>query len=202
MRKILITLFILLGQYTHAHNHKDNEALAFTAHERQYTFSTVFELFSHSDYFGQIVKSIFHVRTHYDLYDTIGYYEGQGICCLNPTSLFGPWAKEIAIYDSNGDYIGFIEGNLLTEAGAKYSIYNSNDDRVAIAYLDLSSAGFTVVHPNNEHYVITHLKRDFEEGEIDHWHVKVYDREKIDLRILKIFAAFAVDHQAYFKEDK
>jgi hypothetical protein len=216
MRKTLLSIFILLSYLTplylvahdHHHDHHDHhddhhDALTFEVHQRDYTLSTVFELISGHDYYGTIVKSIFHTRHHYDLYNVMGIYEGQGICrFLNPMSVFGPWAKEIDVWGADDSYLGLIDGDVITGAGAKYSIYNFEGERVGIAYLDYANSGFTMVHPINEQHIIAHFRREFVSGEIDHWHVKIFDRDTIDLRIIKVFSAFAVDYQEYFKEDR
>lgn len=190
------------GYHHHPKEHDHHHYLNFEVHRQDYTFSSIFDCLGENDFLGTVVKSSFRVRTHYDLYSVQGNYEGTGICRALTLGAFYDWAREIDIYDSIGDYIGMIDGQFATEAKAKFSIYNGLGARVGIAYLDHASSSFTIIDPNNDNHYIAYLKRHFVNNAVDHWNVTVYDEDAIDLRIIKVFAAFAVDSQNSFREDR
>jgi hypothetical protein len=189
-------------QNHHHHDHNGQHYLNFEVHRQDYTFSTVFDCLGEHDFLGTVVKSSFRVRTHYDLYNVKGHYEWVGICRALTLGAFYDWAREIDIYDHDGNYVGMIDGQMATDSKAKYSIYNGMGTRVGIAYLDHAGAAFTIVNPNKENHYIAYLQRHFVINAVDHWKVTVYDQNEIDLRIIKVFAAFALDSQNSFREDR
>ncbi|MFS8564503.1 MAG: hypothetical protein LVR00_09505 [Rhabdochlamydiaceae bacterium] len=65
----------------------------------------------------------------------------------------------------------------------------------------MTKAGFTILDPENETRVIARLTRNFVQEQVDSWDVVVYDVHAINPALIKVFAAFAVDKQKYFKED-
>ncbi|MBA3957106.1 MAG: hypothetical protein H0X51_01745 [Parachlamydiaceae bacterium] len=179
----------------------EEKILTFQACKREFSFETRFELSQGKNNLGSITKSSFRLRTNYDLYDVDGNYEALGICRkLSLGSIF-TWATEIDIYDKDGGYVGFVDGQVITGAAAKFSIYNAMGDCVGIAYLDLKGASFTVVDPENEQRNLASFKRNYVQSTTDHWDVQVYCPKSIDMRILKMFSAFAVDTQEKFKKD-
>lgn len=200
MKQTLLFIFLLLSYVQPAISNSDT-ILAFEVRQQSYQFSTIFDLTSNKGLLGTVVKSSFRIRTNYDVYDAFGIYEGVGVCRILTLGSFYKWGTEIDVYDKDGYYAGMVDGQAVTGASAKFSIYDAQGIRVGIAYLDLSNSAFTIVDPNNEQRHIAGLKRNFIENVVDHWSVKVYDPTAIDLRIIKIFAAFAVDSQASFKPD-
>ena len=178
------------------------EPLNYTITEKDYRFSTYFEMQSKDRYVGTLIKKKYEVRTSYELYDPIGNYEGKGICrALSLGALFA-WAKEIDVYDQDGNTLGMIDGQAFTAANAKYSLYDAAGNLLGIAYLDYGSSSFVIVDPSNGKQVLGQLKRNFVQNTLDYWDVVLYDTAAIDVRILKVFSAFAIDFQEYFKEDK
>lgn len=175
--------------------------IKFKVHQQDYTFSTVFEFRSDTDFHGTAVKSSLRVRTNYDLYDKNGKYEAVGICRVLTLGALYAWGTEIDIYDQNDNYLGMVDGQAMTGAGAKFSIYNAKNERVGIAYLELGGTSFSIVNPNNESHYLVSMTRHFVQDAVDDWTVVVYDQGSMDMRIIKIFAAFAVDTQEHFKED-
>ncbi len=177
------------------------EPITYTIVEHPYRFSTYFEMQGKNGFEGRAIKNTLAVRTAYDLYDAAGAYQAQGVIqALSLGSLFA-WGKDIDIYDPMGKQIGFIDGQALTTASAKYTFYNNKNIAVATAYLDYSCSGFVVMaHPGER--TIAHLRRIFVDNVVDHWDVTLYEPQAIDMRMLKVFSAFAIDFQEYFKEDK
>ena len=158
---------------------------------------------SHGTPHGSVVKSKLRLplRDSYDVYDKHGEWIATGnsrILCLG---LFRPWAAEFDVYDTAGNVIGVIDGQVVTAESAKYSIYGKNGDKVGIAYMELENAGIAIVHPEKTNHIIARLTRNFVRDQVDHWDVAVYDADAIDPAIIKVFAGFAVDYQEYFKAD-
>ncbi len=195
----LAVLFIALASTSFA------DTLSFSVHQKDYKLSTVFELDADGKPYGSVIKSSLRflkpLRDSYDVYDENGTWYATGIGRIFCTGLFKPWGAEFDVYDTRGNRIGVIDGQVVTTESAKYSIYNANGDRVAIAYLDLSNAGIAIVHPEKTTKIYARLTRKFVQSQIDHWEVNIYDTEIIDPRIIKVFSAFAVDYQEYFKAD-
>jgi hypothetical protein len=190
----------------HGHGHNDHDhAYKFSIHQKDYRFSTVFEMDSHAKPHGTVVKSKLRwlkpLRDSYDVYDKDGEWVATGISRVFCLGLFRAWGAEFDVYDTNGNVIGVIDGQVVTAESAKYSIYNKSGQRVGIAYLDLTNAGIAIVHPEKTNHIIARLTRNFVRDQVDHWDVVVYDTDAIDSAIIKVFAGFAVDYQEYFKAD-
>ena len=180
---------------------EESDAINFNVTRSDYTFSTVFDMTSEKQNFGSIVKSIFHISTHYDSYDRYGLYEGQGICRMVTLGLIYSWATEIDIYNKQGIRIGMIDGQVMSAEPAKFSFYDAADNRLCIAYLDLNCMSFVLVDPENTSFVLARLTRNFILDTVDNWDIALYHPEKMPLKFIKIFAAFACDTQDSFKRD-
>lgn len=166
-----------------------------------YTFSTVFDMATDKYPVGSVVKSSFHIKTHYDAYDRYGLYEGQGICRIFCLGLFYTWATEIDIYNGEGEYVGLIDGQMVSAEPAKFSFYDGAGRKVAVGYLDQNCMGFSLVDPENSSFVLARLTRNFILDTVDNWDVVIYYPEFIHPRLVKIFAAFVCDTQDKFKSD-
>lgn len=173
---------------------------SFSISKKTYMFSTVFEIDSPELGASQLVKNKISLNTKYSLESDKGIEAVGTARILSMGSLFA-WAKDIDIYDQKGAYVGMIDGEALTTAEAKFSFYDDQGNQVGIAYLDENKVGFTLVHPEKPARVIARFSREYVPGTIDSWNVKVYHGEDIDMRLIKIFSAFAIDSQAEFKED-
>lgn len=188
MKNLVFVLSFFLFKLQAAH-------FAYTITEHPYNFSTYYEMHGMERYEGRIIRKSLSVRTCYDLYDASGKHEGVGICRALSLGAFCGWAREIDIYDVNGKKVGFVDGKFWTTASAKYNIYNEQEQLTAIAYLDYSGAGFNVVDSSKSERPLAYLKRNL----VD-WNVTLYAKDQLDLRILKIFSAFAVHYQDAFKK--
>jgi hypothetical protein len=176
------------------------DSYAYTIIEHPYRFSTYYEMQGKGGFEGRAIKSSLSVKATYDLYDSAGNYQAQGVVQSLSLGSFFAWGKDIDVYDEKGQHIGFIDGEILTSAKAKYSFYNEKKEWVATAYLDYSCNGFLVTSSKGER-TIAHLRRNFIEHVSDSWDVVLHEPDAIDVRLLKIFSAFAIDYQASFKED-
>ncbi|MGE3954938.1 MAG: hypothetical protein AB7F31_07135 [Parachlamydiales bacterium] len=173
----------------------------FEAYETKYTLGTEYQFTSNEGMGGMAKKRALSPWTSYYLYDNEGRYQGYGYIQLSLWGLFGAWGAELPVYDECGKSIGFIDGQAVTTAAARYTIYNGDGEKIGIAFLDSKKSGFTIVDGKTEQKTIAYLSRQFIPDAPDYWVVHVNDRAAIDERIIKVFAAFAVDKQTQFRKD-
>jgi hypothetical protein len=177
------------------------EPFSYSIVEHPYRFSIYFEMQGKNGFEGRAIKNTLALRTAYDVYDKEGNYQARGIVqSLSLGSLFA-WGKDIDVYDFADKKIGFIDGETLTTASAKYTLYDEHNVWIATAYLDYGCSGFVVMSAKGNR-TIANLRRVFVQNVVDHWDVVLYEPDAIDIRLLKVFSAFAIDYQEYFKEDK
>jgi len=201
-------LFALLGLLfsfsSYAEETKDpyrsTQPYHFKIQKKQYRSSSFFEIDTEDTYRGNIKKSSFRIRNCYDLSDKDGWC-ATGIKRFLSVGLFFNWASVIDIWGVNDEWLGMIEGNILSTSKAKFSIYDREETLIGIAYMDLQGLGVTITPPENEAYTLARLERVFVPDAADYWKVTVYEPEKFDDRLIRIFAAFCVDTQASFYRD-
>lgn len=193
---LLTCLFCFNLQASHHHHH--DHGYQFTVHKKDYSFSTVFELEDEDCLVGSILKSVFRIRTNYDIYDPYGKYMGTGICRFFSLGLFYTWATNIDIYDANGNWIGLIDGCMFTTEAAKFDFYNYKGDCVGLAYLDNSKSGFSIEDPNNSAHIIGCL--NLHGHEADHWEVSIFDKNPIQRELIEVFATFICDKRKAFMD--
>ena len=58
------------------------------------------------------------------------------------------------IYDTRGEYLGMIDGQVVTTAAARFSIYDLTGKLCGIAYLDHTLHSYSIVYPHSEAYPI------------------------------------------------
>lgn len=178
-----------------------DETVAYRVTRSDYTFSTVFDMANEKHSLGNVIKSVFHLTTHYDAYNRFGLYEGQGVCRLFCLGLIYSWATEIDVYNAEGRKIGMIDGQVVSAEPAKFSFYNSAGNRIAIGYLDKNRTNFNLVDPDNSALVIARLSRNFILDTVDNWDIVIYYPDRISSKMVKIFGAFVCDTQNTFKTD-
>lgn len=176
------------------------EQYGFTLRKKDYMFQTSFELDSQEVAPYEIIKNKISLSTCYEMQSEKGY-EGYARTRIVSLGAFYAWAKDLDLYDEQGNNLGMIDGEMLTTAEAKFSFYDHEGNRTAIAYLDEDKTGFTLVHPDKPARVIARMYRNFVAGAPDSWEVKVYHGKDLDPRFIRAFAAFAVDIQDRFKKD-
>ncbi len=186
----------------------ETNKVSFKIHEKEYRFSNHFEMNNNDVPVGVVAKKRYafgHLTNHYEVYDDKGVWEATGKTRLFSLGSIYSWATEIDIRDARGNYIGMIDGQVATFASARFSIYSYDKlwgwKLVGIAFMDNEKRSFSIVDPNNDKYMLASLKRILLQNERDHWECNVFDTSSIDLRIVKVFAAFAVDHQEFFRPD-
>lgn len=197
---LFLSCWLLIGAV--APIYADNEnALHYTVTKHNYTFSTEFEMANNSQFLGSVVKSKFRLFTRYDVYDRLGAFGGQGIKKLSISGLLGVWGTDIGVKDEAGNYVGFIDGEIASFQAAKFVFYDTEDNRVGVAYLDENCSAFTIYDGMTEKRILARLTRNFVQETVDYWDVTIYDTQAISPLIVQVFAAFACDSQGKFKRD-
>lgn len=203
MRKLFLSsffvFFTILSQVSMASVHED-QPYNFLITKDVYKYSEIYQINSpHQEtYPGSIKKSSFRIRTNYDLSNKDGW-QATGITRIISLGTLYPWAKDIDIYDTRGIQIGLIDGSLATTESAKFNIYEYDDagnyTEIGIAYANPDFSRFVILMSSNNPHPIAEMNRNFSDNT---WSVSVHYPEKIDDRILRIFAGFVVDHQDKF----
>lgn len=190
MKKILLTCLLALS----FGSLMASEAVKFTVYQNPYCFSTYFELMAKDEYCGRVIRPHIRLRTCYELYDAQGEYEGEGICRAFSLGSIYSWARAVDLYDDWGNKIGLIDGKMLTTERAKFNLYGVEGLKVARAYLDANKTNVLLMENSKTERLLGHLTRKIQTEGTDVWEVSLYDPTSIDLRILKLFAAFLSDH--------
>jgi hypothetical protein len=165
-----------------------------------YKFSEIYQIKSplKETYPGSVKKSAFRIRTNYDLSNVDGW-QATGITRIISLGSVYTWAKEIDIYDTRGVQIGFIDGNLATLEAAKFTIYDYDEagkaTAIGIAYANSTFNRFVILSTIDSPHPIAELDRNFNEK---NWSISVHYPEKIDDRIIRVFAAFVTDYEDKF----
>lgn len=179
---------------------KKHQTLSFEVRQHDYMFSTILNITSDHSHLGSIVKSPFRIRTSYELLNPKNEYEGVGICRFL-TLGGGTWEAQIDVYDAKKIKIGEIRGEVIPNRPIQFFLYNDENICLGIACLDSLKSKFTIVHPENDQQRLVVLKRNYVRGIVDYWNVTINVIDAIDLRLIKIFAAFAIDSQDEFREN-
>lgn len=177
----------------------------FTITQQDYRFSTLFEIDSLNTYEGQVKKSALRLWKSYNLSDANGWQATGQYKWTNASWVMGEAMMEMWITDTKGDVIALIDGQRGHLTSAKFSIYaydeEFNNECVAVAYLDNACEAFTFYYPGDETRRIAKMRRVTVADARDYWKVQVFHPELIDDRVVRIFAAWAVDSQSYFRID-
>jgi hypothetical protein len=206
MRRLVVSSLLCLLSFTpYAANssdygvHEDHPYdIALTKHV--YKLSEIYQIKSplRETYPGSIKKSAFRIRTNYDLSNKDGW-QATGITRIISLGSIYPWAKDIDIYDTRGVQIGLIDGELATLESAKFSIYEYDEAGksrlIGAAYADPDFKRFVVFESSDNPHPIAELSRNSMDNT---WKVSVHYPEKIDDRIIRIFAGFVVDYEDKF----
>lgn len=165
-----------------------------------YKFSEVYQIKSplKETYPGSIKKSAFRIRTNYDLSNKDGW-QATGITRVISMGSVYPWATDIDIYDTRGVKIGLIDGDMATLESAKFNLYeydeSGNAQYIGSAYANANFDRFVILESNTNPHPIAELNRNKSEN---NWGISVHYPEKIDDRIVRIFAGFVIDFEDKF----
>jgi len=206
-KKIITFLVAALGLIegsVHAEVHSENPH-KFTIKQQDYLLSSEFHIQSEGSYHGVVKKSMLRIATQYDLSDKNGW-QATGVKRIFSLGSLASWGTEIDIYDTRKKKIAMIEGKALTVTTAKFKIYAYDEEGdhkcIGIACLDKKRNGFTIYQGSeNPVYPIARLDRVFIPNAKDYWSIEVYEPNLIDDRVVRIFAAFALDSQESFLAD-
>jgi hypothetical protein len=186
------------------HHYEETESSVsglFNVIKHEYTFSTEFELEWEGMQYARALKSSFHLRTQYDLYDSEGEFVCTGFGNWIPTYGLGwiyTWAADFSLYGKNGNYIGSFKGTLYTDAVAKFIFYDSSHTKIAIAYMDKERNTFCIRSPHNFTKKILEVNRQVAPYKIDYWTTQIYEDRLIPPELIQVFAIFACDRQDDF----
>lgn len=179
----------------------ETEPYSFDIKKDAYMLHTNFQISSDTTYNGSVKKSKLRVRVNYDLSDEHGW-QATGIKRVASLGIMYPWAGEIDLYDTRGVKFGMIDGQVATTEAAKFSLYAYDEEgdyeRIGIAYLNSDMQSITILYSDAGPHPIARLERKPGFNQEDYWNVEVYHPEQIDDRLVRIFAAFALDHQDAF----
>lgn len=170
----------------------ERKGYSLSIYEKKYPLATYFTIESDNTYRGSVKKSVFRVRTNYDLSNADGW-QATGIKRLLSLGSVYPWATEVDIYNTIGEFIGMIDGQVVSTAAACFSIYDLNDTLAGIAFLDYSLNSYSIVYPDSEAFPIAEFHHHHEVDGMDWWEVTVYDEAQIDQRVIRIFASMVGD---------
>jgi len=172
----------------------------FSIQKHVYKFSELYQINSlqKETYPGTVKKSAFRIRTNYDLSDEHGW-QATGITRVISLGVLYPWARDIDVYDTRGVQIGMIDGNMATLESAKFNIYEYDDEgnstQVGIAYASSNFEHFAIVPSMSDPHPIAEFNRNYSDNS---WKVTVNDPDKIDDRMVRIFAGFVIDFEDAF----
>lgn len=198
-RPFLVILFVLSSCVAIAGVHEDHP-YDFLITKDVYKFSEVYQIKSplKETYPGSIKKSAFRIRTNYDLSNKDGW-QATGITRIISLGALYPWAVDIDIYDTRGVQIGMIDGDMATLESARFNLYEYDEagkaTAVGVAYANSAFNRFVILESSDNPHPIAELNRNFSDN---NWGVTMHYPEKIDDRIIRIFAGFVVDYQDKF----
>lgn len=170
---------------------------SFEVRQQDHMLSTILDITSDHVYLGSIVKNHLRIRISYELLGPKGEYEGMGFCRYL-TLGGGRWSAQIELLDPKKEIVGLIKGEVIPNGSVRFFLYNEEERCVGIADLDELKSKFTIVNPEDEQQLLATLKRNYVRGIVDYWNVTIHKIDEIDLRLIKVFVAFAIDSQDEF----
>ena len=198
----LLLGLLLFPTLSMAEIHEDHP-YSFEVTKHKHKFSEMYRIKSEKreTYLGAVKKSAFRLLTNYDLSNADGW-QATGITRILSVGAIYPWATDIDIYDTRGKQIAMIDGELATFESAKFSLYKYSEtgksSKIGTAYANADFSHFFIID-NGSNVQIAELFRDFSGNQ---WRVAVYMPEKIDDRLVRIFAGFVIHFEDTFKAKK
>lgn len=208
MRRLLVSCVLTIStillpvSVTFADGVHEDHPYDFVVTKDVYKFSEIYQIKSplKETYPGSVKKSAFRIRTNYDLSNKDGW-QATGITRIISLGSLYPWAKDIDVYDTRGVEIGFIDGELATLESAKFTLYEYDDKggskAIGAAYANSDFTRFVILTSNSDPRPIAELNRNTADK---NWTVSVHNPEKIDDRMIRIFAGFVIDYEDKFLE--
>jgi hypothetical protein len=169
--------------------------------ESKFTFAKLFDIDSSHGHLGNVVKSRYTLRTHYDYYGTKGDSDliAKGYLRFFSWGKVFTWASVLDIYSAADRYLGRIDGCLMTLSPSKFNFYDADGNRIGTAYMDANKLGFTVICAKDDR-TIAKYTRMCVPGETDYWYLNIYE-DDVPPSMLVIFFDFYFYNQVYFNYD-
>lgn len=198
-RSCLFVLFAILSSVALASVHEDHP-YTFTISKHVYKYSEQYQIKStqQDTYPGTVKKSAFRIRDNYDLSNKDGW-QATGITRVLSPGILYHWAKDIDVYDTRGVKIGLISGKFATLEAAKFTIYEYDEEgnykEIAAAYATSDFHRFAILETPDNPHPLAEINRNLGDKT---WTVSVHYPEKLDDRLVRIFAGFIIDHEDKF----
>ena len=147
---------------------------------------------------GKIVRTGFMCpRYYYEIYDEMGMFQARGVTRFFSLGFFSPALADIDIYDANENYLGLIQGKLLSRSRVKFIFYDQGYNELFEAFFDKDSSDIVIYsHKTN---LLADIK-GITYGEVGVLNVDLIN-DQIDERLIKIFSAFVSDYFEVFLND-
>jgi len=157
---------------------------------------------------NRYVYNFFDLRMHFTVVDSqtgneIAHaiknygFSPRGLWNLSFLGWFKPHTlADFDVYDKDGEYIGCIDGKVLTMSKAAFDFQDASGNVIATAKQDRAQLS---IHDSKTNAPIGFLRRHFDVGVEDSWTIELTN--KMDPRIALIFAAFVVNNQSHFLKD-
>jgi len=158
----------------------------FCIKEKVMSLVTAFTIKDDNTEYGDVTREIFHLKT------TFSYTNANDKLVMKGKEQILSWGTKIDFYDANDNYIGAIHENVFKSIFKVYTSYTVLDkDKKKIAESEKTDILKTkIILTDNDGKKIAKIERDLINIVRDTWTVDIYQRDKIDVRILPIIAAY------------
>lgn len=193
MRKLLYTfLFTCLVSTLHAKPQKADVSpvLTFEVLKQVKSAYTTYEFRSLNESFGSVVTFPGMMGREFELYSSSGTQEASGITLLPSIQANLQSNSETYVFNPKSLRIGYFNGNM--EPGGNLVI-DCHNSEAALVHVNSDMTNFIIVDPNHIEHCFVVVQCVDAYGQV--WKVDVFEKNVIDIRVLKIFAAFAAQSQ-------
>jgi len=163
------------------------------------SYSAEFIFQNDANCLGKIIRTGFMCpRYYYDLYDNDEGFTARGITRAFSLGLIYSRATDIDIYDNQDNVIGMIIGKILKRSRIKFNFYDAYQNPTATAYINGETNDIILVSANNPSKILAKFTgQSF--GEVGYINIDFISGDTtIDVRIIKVFAAFVSDFYENF----
>lgn len=158
----------------------------FTIKERVISFVASLNITNDGLSYGRVSRNVLNLTT------TFSYEDANGKLVAKGKKELISWGTKIDFYDGNDNYIGAIHEKVfesMLKVYTNYAIVDKNGITIAESEkTDLLDTD--IILKDIEGNKVASLERDFINILSDTWTVEIYQREKIDTRILPIIVAY------------
>ncbi|MEI6117729.1 MAG: hypothetical protein WCP92_00195 [bacterium] len=171
----------------------------FCIKEKVMSLVTAFTIENDGTEYGDVTRKIFSLTT------TFIYTDVNDKLVMKGKEQIFSWGTKIDFYDADDNYIGAIHENVfksMFKVYTSYTVLDKNKKKVAESEkTDILKTKIILKDNNGEK--IAKIERDLINLVRDTWTVNIYQRDKIDIKILPIIAAYKTysDNQKNKKSD-